>query len=252
MMLFVAPQTGSASRYRAKGSEGGAVPARGVSRYAALLSIAAFAGIMGWGFPVMGHPADLDEYGGHFDEKTGGYHYHRPKWDMAKRTEEYLNWIVDGEVGELVGVVARVERPDAVWVHIPYRPAYQSLAYYVSRQNRDDEHAQIKVWFQYVSPEISAQTQDKAYAKWFKKKVIYELDRKLRGKPVTVQFHLVPRAGRMIGMVMQDQENINIWLVLNGWSFHMLDKGGNPHEASFSEAEAIARREKAGLWGRGR
>ena len=252
MMLFVAPQTGSASRYRAKGSEGGVAPARGVSRYAALLSIAAFAGIMGWGFPVMGHPADLDEYGGHFDEKTGGYHYHRPKWDMAKRTEEYLNWIVDGEVGELVGVVARVERPDVVWVHIPYRPAYQSLAYYVSRQNRDDEHAQIKVWFQYVSPEISAQTQDKAYAKWFKKKVIYELDRKLRGKPVTVQFHLVPRAGRMIGMVMQDQENINIWLVLNGWSFHMLGIGGNPHEASFSEAEAIARREKAGLWGRGR
>ena len=205
----------------------------------------------GWGAPAaVAHSGDFDEYGGHFDERTGGYHYHKPKWDMAKRTKEYLGWIEEGKSGELLGVVAQVKRPDALWVHIPYRPAYQVLAHYISAQNRDDERARIKIWFSFVSPERSALSQNKEYVAWFRKKLVYELDRKLRGKNVTVQFRIVGPSGRMRGMVMQERENINIWLVLNGWSFLVLDDEVNPHQESFAEAETVARNKKAGLWGR--
>lgn len=206
-----------------------------------------------WGGTAWAHAkGDLDEFGGHFDERTGGYHYHRPVWDLARRTKDYLNWIEVGEVGELQGVVARVDRPDALWVEIPYRPAYQNLAAHVSKQNRDDQKARVKVWFRYISPERSALAQGREYSQWFKKKVVFELDRKLRGKPVTVQFWIDPASSRVKGMVLVKEENINLWLVLKGWSFYLIAEEENPYEPSFVEAEQVARAGRAGLWGRGR
>ena len=199
---------------------------------------------------VLGHGGDLDEYGGHFDERTGGYHYHRPRWDLAKRTREYLNWGETGKGGELIGVVAEVERPDAIWVEIPYRPAFQNLAPHVSKQNRDDEHARVRVWFRFISPERSVGAHGREYAEWFHQKVVYELDRKLRGQQVTVQFEIAPASNRVQGMVLLGEENVNLWLVLNGWSFNPLNLADNPYQSAFEEAEASAKAKRVGLWSR--
>jgi endonuclease YncB( thermonuclease family) len=107
------------------------------------------------------------------------------------------------------------------------------------------------MWFRYVSPERSALSQDREYVDWFRKKVVFELDRKLTGKSVTVQFEIEPPSGRPYGMVLLGEENINVWLVLHGWSYSLLAAEKTPYDETFAEAEQIARREKAGLWGRG-
>lgn len=203
------------------------------------------------GAPAAGaHSGELDEWGGHFDERTGGYHYHRPAWNLAQRSREYLKWKERGRTGVLVGEVARINRPDAVWVHLPNRPAFQRIAQHLSAQNRDDKRARVKVWFRYVSPEASARTESRDFIAWFFRKVAYELEQKLMGETVTVQFRIVPVAGRLEGMVLHGGENINLWLVLNGWSYPIVQDGENPYAEKFQQAEELARQDKAGLWGR--
>ena len=197
---------------------------------------------------VPAHPGSLDEYGGHFDERTGIYHYHRPKADLVRRKREYLTWITQGVDGELRGNVVSIDRPDAVWLQVPYRPAFQDLVPLVSRGDRDDKQQLVRVWFRFVSPEASL-TQGKEYQDWFRKKVTYELDSKLTGKEITVQFHIYP-ARRMKGMVLLGEENVNLWLVLNGWSYPVLTDGDNPYAELFRQAESNARKSKSGLWER--
>ena len=115
----------------------------------------------------------------------------------------------------------------------------------------DDPNTLVRVWFRYVSPENSALMQDRKYIEWFRKKVVFELDRKLAKQPVTVQFTIDPVTRRPLGMVLLGEENVNVWLVLSGWSFYLLNKDKNPYDKAFVEAEQIARKDKAGLWGRG-
>ena len=194
------------------------------------------------------HPGKLDEFGGHFDEKTTIYHYHRPKAEMASRKKEYVSWMEAGKKGIMRGKVAKIERPDAFWIFIPYRPAYHDFAKFLPRASKDDKNQLIKVWFLNVSPEASA-NRGKKYNEWFRKKVNYELGRKLKGKEVSIQFRVIPHGKRIYGMVFLGEENINLWLVLNGWSYYLLpiDKK-DPNEKKFIEAEELARKQKAGLW----
>ena len=196
----------------------------------------------------LAHPGELDEYGGHFNLTSGMYHYHKPRWDLVRRSREYLHWQLEKQKGELVGEVASVERPDAVWIHISYLPAYKRLAKELSKDSRNDSRQEIRLWLRYVSPEASAMGRDKTYREWFAKKVVYELDSKLRGKPVTAQFEFIPSAGKLRGLLFSGEENVNIWLILQGYSFYMLEKKTNPHDARFSDAEKLAQKDKVGLW----
>ena len=196
------------------------------------------------------HPGDLDEFGGHFDARSTEYHYHRPKPEMAQRKKEHLSWIELGRIGELRGKVVEIDRPDALWVRIDYRPAYQDFARLLSPSSRRDDSQAVLVWFQHVSPEASV-SGGKKYRVWFNKKVVYELDQKLKDQPVVVQFRVLPSAPRLYGQVTMGKENINLWLILNGWSFYLLPREGqepNKAEKSFKEAEQIARKQKLGLW----
>ena len=71
-----------------------------------------------------------------------------------------------------------------------------------------------------------------------------------RGKEVLLQFRIVQEGKRMFGMVFKGKENINLWLVLNGWSYYLLTQGENPFEKEFVQAEKLARKQQAGLWSR--
>lgn len=197
------------------------------------------------------HPGELDQYGGHFDSRTNGYHYHRPKADMARRKREFLTWSESDKSGELRGTVARVTRPDSIWLHIPYRPAYQDMARILTLSNRDDNKQLVQVWLQHVSPENSVNL-GKKYNEWFYKKVVYELKSKLKNQKVTAQFKVLAHGGRIKGMVLKGEENVNLWMVLSGWSYYLLTDGKSPHHGQFVKAEARAKAAKAGLWERAR
>ena len=192
-------------------------------------------------------PGGLDDYGGHFSKKTGGYHYHKPKPSMSRVKRGHLAWQEKGVSGQLKGTVVKIDRSDAFWLKLDYRPSYQEMAALLPKVNRDDRNQMVKVWLQFVSPEASA-NRGKKYNDWFRKQVVYELGRKMVGKEVTIQFWLSPGPRRIYGMVFHGEENINLWLVLNGWSYYMVNQGKNPHDKKFVEAEAVARKQKAGLW----
>ena len=199
--------------------------------------------------PLFAHsPLTLDEWGGHFDEVTNYYHYHRPKMDMARRKREYLTWLKYPHQGALKGIVAKIDRPNAIWIRIPYRPAYQELVPLVSSNNRDDKAQLFRIWMQYVSPEETG-SRGRRYSQWFRKKVIYEMTQKLERREITVQFNLLGgSAQRLRGMVFLGEENVNLWLVLGGWSYYVINEGENPHDKLFNQAEDLARRDKAGVW----
>lgn len=198
--------------------------------------------------PAGAHPGKLDQYGGHFDEKTGIYHYHRPPRNLAVRKAEYLEWVRFPVQGIVKGTVVRIEVPGSIWLHIPYRPAYQELVQQVAPGNRDDRKAELRVDLSHVSPRETGAL-DPKFAEWFRQKVTHELRQKLLEKDVTVNFTIVGGdEGRLRGMVFEGEENVNLWMVLNGWSYYVLTDQSSDYDKLFRNAEDIARRDKAGIW----
>jgi endonuclease YncB( thermonuclease family) len=197
------------------------------------------------------HSGALDEFGGHFDERTGVYHYHRPARDMALRKEEYLEWVRFPVQGILKGKVVAMAGAASLWVYVDYRPAYQEVAQQVAVTNRDDRQQRLRVDLSHVSPEETG-ARDKKFESGFLQRVEHALKQKLLDQPVTVHFAIVGgEDSRLRGMLFQGEagkENVNLWMVLNGWSYYVLTDGDNKYDALFRQAEDIARRQKSGIW----
>ncbi len=223
-------------------------------RLAAALGALAVAAAAVAGFPPApggragAHPGELDRWGGHFNEATGFYHYHRPKMEMAARKREVLVWSDHPVRGVIKGTLSQVARPNAIWIRVGYRPAYQELVPLVSPSNRDDRQQWLRIWLRYVSPEETGR-QGKRFSRAFNERVIYELKRKLTGKELSVQFEILPNdSGRLRGLVFLGQQNINLWMVLSGWSFYLISDEDNPYDKLFRQAEDQARRNRSGFW----
>lgn len=194
------------------------------------------------------HNGSLDEYGGHFNEKTGKYHYHRPTKNRVSRKRAVLSWVEFEKTGVLKGWVEKLERPNAFWIRIDYRPAYIDLVPLVSKNNRDDAKQLLRIWMKHVSPEETGRL-SKKFSKAFNERVLFEFKRKAAGKRVSVHFDVVGTgAGRMRGLAFIEEENLNLWMVSSGWSFYVLGDGKNQYDRLFREAEDHARRKKSGIW----
>jgi endonuclease YncB( thermonuclease family) len=212
-----------------------------------LALLAAVVSSVGTPAPAAAHPGALDEYGGHFDGQ-GFYHYHKPARDMAVRKGEWLEWVRFPLAGTVQGVAETVDESADLWVRVPYRPAYQELVQDVAPANRDDRRQLVRVVFLHVSPRETG-ARNPRFKEWFRKQVAHELNQKLRDQPVTVNFQVVGgQAGLLRGMVFLGEENVNLWLVLNGWSYYVLSDGESPYDARFRQAEDAARRDKSGIW----
>jgi len=228
-------------------------PPAGRPRWRALLlALCGMALLAAPAAPTLATPGSLDEWGGHFDGSNGRYHYHKPSRNLALKRSEHLNWKELDSKGTLVATFHRQDRPNAIWVHVPNRPAYHTLSRLISAANRDDGNMLIQVWFRYVSPEETGR-RGKTFYEWYKKKVIFETHTKLSGQELMIHFDISPVVKRMRGMVFVNEENINLWMVLSGWSYYLLEDGENtkdenPHHDLFIQAEDSARRNKKGLW----
>jgi len=71
------------------------------------------------------------------------------------------------------------------------------------------------------------------------------LSKRIHGQQVTVMVSDKDRYGRSIGTVFLDNENINLWLVANGYAWHY--KRYSKDEA-LGKAEEKAKSAKLGLW----
>ncbi|MDH5752781.1 MAG: thermonuclease family protein [Deltaproteobacteria bacterium] len=216
-------------------------------KWAMVFVIALAGGLFSASPTARAHPNDLDEFGGHFDDKTGQYHYHRPRRDAALEKSKSLKWTTYPHRGTLTATVVRIDRPDAIWVQPSFRPVFQELADKISATHRDDKQAMIQIWPLFVSPESSV-NQGERYNSWFKEQVVYELKKKLLGKEVQIHFDLDNATRRPRGMLFLGEENLNLWMVLSGWSFYVLGDEKGPYHKNFIQAEDMARRNRVGLW----
>lgn len=204
------------------------------------------------GVRALAEPQKLDKYGGYFDKRTGQYIYHRPPREMALEKAKYLRWVHFPDTGIVVGEVSKVSDADSIWIRVGYRFAYQELSQYVARDNKDDRDMMLRVDLAHVSPQETGSLNPR-YEDWFMSKVAYELKQKLLGHKVTVNFEIVGgSASRLRGMVFEGKDNVNLWMVLNGWSYYVLSDGPNPYDKLFRNAEDLARHNKAGIWQRAR
>ena len=122
------------------------------------------------------------------------------------------------------------------------------MTQYVSASNRDDRRQAFRVALSHVSPEETG-ARDPRFSEWFRSKVAFELEQKVREQPVRVEFRIVGgMPGRLRGMVFLGEENLNLWMVLNGWSYYVVSDGETPYNAQFRQAEDTARSGRAGIW----
>ncbi len=225
------------------------MPTPATARRTVLLAVWALCLLMGAPAVLHAHPGALDQYGGHFHDETGLYHYHKPAKDIAVRKREWLAWERYPHTGRILQArVDIIDEPGAIWLYFEYRPAYQALVPHVAAAHRDDRRKLLRVYLKAVSPEETG-AREQRFADWFRRKVVYELKQKLLGRQVRVSFEMLGAAGnRMRGHVFLGDEHINLWMVRNGWSYYVVGEGGEAHDKSFRAAEDTAKRDRKGIW----
>ena len=210
--------------------------------------------VLGWAWWALvplgwASPGGLDVHGGHFDAKTNQYHYHRPIIADLLEKHWHLRWSKKQlNSGEIAGVLAQMRRPNAVWVWIENRGAYQELAARLTPSQRNDKRQWVRIWLQYIAPSQSASLTNPAFAKWLRKQVIYRVSRRLKKQPIRVLFTIPKGSNRALGMLLHKKQNINLWIVRKGWSFYIAPTPVGVYHQTFVRAENHARKTKQGLW----
>ena len=146
------------------------------------------------------------------------------------------------------GVVARVTDSESIWVHIDNKQDFLRWTYKLSESNLNTDRQEVRVWLSFVSPKRSV-SKGKKYNKWFReKKVPFEIQKNFRNRRVRVDYRLLQGVYRLVGMVWAADISINLWLVQNGWSFYLIERGDSPFHEDFVAAEKYAQERQLGLW----
>ena len=74
------------------------------------------------------------------------------------------------------------------------------------------------------------------------------LERKLLGKPVTLEVVDVDRHQRVVGILRSGPQNINRQMVQEGWAWAYRQYSKGPHASEFISTENEARLRRLGLW----
>ncbi|MBF0280114.1 MAG: thermonuclease family protein [SAR324 cluster bacterium] len=146
------------------------------------------------------------------------------------------------------GSVSRITDSESIWIYIENKQDYLRWTYKLSQSNLNRDRQEVRVWLSYVSPKRSV-SRGREYNEWFTdKKVPYEIAKKFRNRRVRVDYQLLEKVHRLVGMVWAADVSVNLWLVQNGWSFYLIEKGDSPYHDDFVKAEKTARDQQLGLW----
>lgn len=198
----------------------------------------------------------LDEDGGYFNEKTGRYKYVFPKKKGTRDSELKVQQPRAGVMQQIRGDAVKMgDDLKSVWVHIRDRQSYMILAERLSAGNREDKGKNIRIQLKYVSPLGSVlktgkfRTQWEAYVsqvfrqQFIKKMVFFDIDYEEKSRKFW---------GDMSMVVETDQgeriRSINLWMVTEGLSYYLIDRGKAPNHNEFIEGQRYARKLKKGIW----
>lgn len=164
------------------------------------------------------------------------------------RTKLYNPSIFSKEiVHSFEGVVGRVTDSESIWVHVENRRNFIRWTHKLSKSNLNLDRQEVRVWLQYVSPPRSVGG-NKEYKTQFKEYVRASVQNGFRNRRVRIIYKLMPTVYRMKGMVWTGGTSLNIWMVQNGLSFYLIERGKAKYHNDFVNAEKSARAGKLGLW----
>ena len=199
----------------------------------------------------------LDEDGGYFDEKTGVYKYVSPRRDMGK-SSAYLSVKNPraGEQQQIQGAVAQIGSDlKSVWIYIESRQVYMILAESAAKGIRNDKEKKIRLDLQYVAPNSIAVRKREFRQQW-REYVGRMLESQLLNQTVLADIEYRGGSRRFRAVVYRVVKtkqgdrirNINLWMIRQGLSYYIVDRGLAPRHKEFSKAQELARKSKAGIW----
>ena len=199
----------------------------------------------------------LDEDGGYFDEKSGIYKYVSPSRDLGKSAANVkVKSPRPEEKQQIQGVVSLIGSDlKSVWIYIQSRQIYMILAESLAKGNRSDKEKRLKLDLQYVSPNALGE-RTKSFRKQWRKYVRKVLEKELLKQPILADIQYNERAkkfGAIMYRVVKTKQgdrlrNINRWMIRQGLSYYIIDKGRALRDKEFSDAQNLARKNRAGIW----
>ena len=199
----------------------------------------------------------LDEDGGHVDEKTGVYKYISPRRDMGK-SSAYLSVKNPraGEQQQIQGVVTQIGSDlKSVWVYIESRQVYMILAKSAARGIRNDKEKKIKLDLKYVAPN-SITVRKKKFRRQWREYIGRMLESQLLNQTVLADIEYREPSKRFRAVVYRVVKtkrgdrirNISLWMIRQGLSYYIIDRGLSPQHKEFSKAQKLAWKSKTGIW----
>jgi hypothetical protein len=199
----------------------------------------------------------LDEDGGYYDEDTSLYKYVFPNRTKSKYTWELKNKTLrPGQAQQIQGVINTIDpNLKTIWLEIGSRQVYMIIAEGLSRGSRNDKDKKIKIDLSYVSPALISSKSKKFKKQWrdYLKKLFQA---ELVGQHVLVDIRFQEKSKKLWGIVYKiiksDKatviRNVNKWIIVNGLSYYIIERGGSTDDNEYLRAQNIAIQNKAGLW----
>ncbi len=160
------------------------------------------------------------------------------------------------KIQHIKGVISRVERDvKTVWIQVPKWRDYGTLAKALAIGNRNDEKQELKISLEFVTPLGSITSGAKFRTSW-RSHVHKILTKELVEQTVLVDLRYEEKAKKFWGTlhkVITTTEgkrvrNINRWMISEGLSYYIIDRGRSPQNIEFENAQSLAKQRKAGLW----
>ncbi|PCI23900.1 MAG: hypothetical protein COB67_12330 [SAR324 cluster bacterium] len=161
-----------------------------------------------------------------------------------------------GRIQRIEGTVTKIgEDVKSIWIKIDKSKDYTTLAKSLSKSNRQDKKRTLRVSLEYVTP-MGSVTRGRSFRKKWKRRIRQRLENQLNGQEVIIDLKFQEKARKFWGTVYQTIQtkkgrrirNINLWMVYEGLSYYIIDRGQSNQDPEFVNAQILAKQRKAGLW----
>ena len=199
---------------------------------------------------------DLDEDGGYYDKKTGQYKYVRPNKRGINQAEQKVDQLRPGELQQIKGKVKKIESDGkTIWISMKDRQSYMIIASRLAMGNRDDEKKLLRIGLRYVAPMSTGKLRGKNRAQW-RRIVLDRLKKDFLGKQITAEITYEQKAKKIWGTIFRTIKtkkgakvrNINLWMVYEGLSYYIIERGKSVDDKDFEKAQRLAKKRRSGVW----
>lgn len=199
---------------------------------------------------------ELDEDGGYYNKKTGKYKYITPSKRGVGQSALKVQQLRVGELQQIKGKVLKIEEDGkTIWLSIKDRQSYMIIASRLARGNRNDEIKLLKMTLRYVAPMATGKLRGRSRIQW-RKTVLSRLKKEFMGKQITAEISFEGEAKKLNATFFRilktkkgnKVRNLNLWMVYEGLSYYIIDRGISPDDENFIKAQRLAKKRRAGVW----